>query len=185
VEQVILERIDGQTLREAWPKTPSHQKSQIANQIAMYCSKLAAITSLTLESATRRGVLEPFSTLPAEPSHPSWKPRPLAPLSLTDFTTYLSHGSTPTCLNIGPYLHFYHVDLDPGNIMVSEEGNVEGVLDWEFAGFLSEILDGIKPDAQRWFLPQLYGRNEEGRLAWSPGKHAEKRRVRARRLHIA
>ena len=142
---LILKRVDGQTLRDAWPALTSPQKSQIASQIAKYCSSLATITSLEFESATGHGVLEPFLTLPAEPSHPSWKPRPLGPLSLTDFTTYLSHRSAANRLDIGPYLHFYHADLGPSNIMVSEEGNVEGILDWESAGFYPRFWIASKP----------------------------------------
>jgi hypothetical protein len=78
-------------------------------------------------------VLEPFLTLPAEPSYLSWKPRPLGLLSLTDFITHLLHRSI--LLDIGPYLYFYHADLGLGNIVVSEEGSVEGILDWESVGF--------------------------------------------------
>lgn len=161
---LILKRVDGQTLRDAWPRLTSPQKSQIASQIAKFCSSLAAITSLTFESATGRGVLEPFLTVPAESSHPSWKPRPLGPLSLTDFTAYLSHRSAPHCLDIGPYLHFYHADLGPGNIMVSEEGKVEGILDWESAGFYPRFWITSKPRLSAGF----YLNSTEGmkREAW-------------------
>jgi hypothetical protein len=142
---LILKRVGGQTLRDAWPQLSLSQQSQIASQIAKYCSKLAGITSVIFGSATRCGVLEPFLALAAEPSHPSWKPRPLGPFSLTDFTSYLSRQSTTYCLDIGPYLHFYHADLGPGNIMVSEGGNVEGILDWESAGFYPRFWIASKP----------------------------------------
>jgi hypothetical protein len=142
---LILKRVGGQTLRDAWPQLSSPQRSQIASQIAKYCSKLAGITSLVFESATRRGVLEPFLTLAAERSHPSWKPRPLGPFSLADFNSYLSQQSTKHCLDIGPYFHYYHADLGPGNIMVSEEGKVEGILDWESAGFYPRYWIASKP----------------------------------------
>ena len=36
---------------------------------------------------------------------------------------------------MGLPFNFYHADLGPSNIMVSENGNVEGILDWESAGF--------------------------------------------------
>jgi hypothetical protein len=61
---LILKRVPGRTLRNAWPQLPSPQRMHIANGIAKYCSKPAAITSLTFESATGRGVLEPFLMSP-------------------------------------------------------------------------------------------------------------------------
>ena len=142
---LILRRVGGQTLRNAWPQLSLPQKSQTASQIAKCCSKLAGITSSTFEGATHRGVLEPFLTMAAEPSHPSWKPRPLGPFSVKDFNSYLSRQLTIHCPDIRPSLHFYHADLGPGNIMVSEEGNVEGILDWESAGFYPRSWIASKP----------------------------------------
>ena len=81
----------------------------------------------------------------AEPSHPSWKPKPLGPFSLEVFNSYLSRQSTTHCLDIGLSLHFYHADLGPGNIILSEEGKVEGILDWESAGFYPRCWIASKP----------------------------------------
>ena len=142
---LILKRVRGQTLQDAWRHLSLPQKSNIASQVAKHCSKLAEITSLTFESATGRGVLEPFLTVDAEPSHPSWKPRPLGPFSLEDFNSYVSRQSTTPCTDIGLSLHFYHADLGPGNIIVSEDGNVEGILDWESAGFYPRYWIASKP----------------------------------------
>ncbi|KAL9123879.1 MAG: hypothetical protein Q9217_006734 [Psora testacea] len=160
---LILRRVGGQTLRDAWPQLSLPQKSQIASQIAKCCSKLAGITSLTFESATHRGVLEPFLTLAAEPSHPSWKPRPLGPFSVNDFNSYLLQ-STIHYPDIGPSLHFYHADLGPGNIMVSEDGNVEGILDWESAGFYPQGWIVSKPMLSAGFY--LDSREGTKREAW-------------------
>lgn len=124
---LLLRRVGGQTLRDAWPRLSLPQKSQIAGQIAKYCAMLAEITSSTLESAIHCGVLEPYLASAAKFSHPSWKPRPLGPLSLTEFKSYLSQRSTTVyCFDI---FHFYLADLGPGNIMISEDGIVEGLLD--------------------------------------------------------
>jgi hypothetical protein len=156
---LILKRVHGETLQDAWPRLSSPQRSQIAGQIAKYCSKLAAIMSPRFESATGRGVLEPFLTQPAEPSHPSWKPRPLGPLPLADFNTF---SSLPHSGDIGPAFYFYHADLGPSNIMVSEEGNVEGILDWESSGFYPEFWIASKPLLSAGF----YLNCREGREAW-------------------
>lgn len=142
---LILKRVGGQTLQDVWPQISLPQKSQIASQIAKYCSKLAGITSLKFESATRRGVLEPYLTVDAELSHPSWKPRPLGPFSLEDFNSYLLRQSTTCYPDVGLSFHFYHADLGPSNIMVSKEGNVEGILDWESAGFYPQYWIASRP----------------------------------------
>ena len=142
---LILKRVGGQTLRDAWPQLSLPQRSQIASQVAKYCSELAKITSHSFESATGRGVVEPFLTVDPEPSHPSWKPIPLGPFSLEDFDSYLLRQSIRDCPDIGLSLHFYHADLGPGNIMVSEEGNVAGIIDWESAGFYPRCWIASKP----------------------------------------
>ena len=149
---LVLKRVDGQPLRDAWPHLSLLQRSEIASQVAKYCSKLAEVTSIAFESATHRGVLEPFFTLPAEPSHPSWKPRPLGPLLLSDFTIHLSRQSTTQRVNIGSYLHFYHADLGPGNVIISNEGHVEGIIDWESAGFYPRFWIATKPKLSAGFF---------------------------------
>jgi hypothetical protein len=61
----------------------------IVNEIAKYCSKLAAITSLTFESATSRGVLKPFLIAFAKPLHLLWKLRLLSLFPFAKFATYI------------------------------------------------------------------------------------------------
>ena len=159
---LILRRVGGQTLQDAWPRLSQPQKSQIASQVAKYCSELAGITSLRFESATHRGVVEPFLTVDAEPSHPSWKPIPVGPFSLEGFNSYLLRQSIH-CPDIGHSFHFYHADLGPSNIMVSEEGNVEGILDWESAGFYPRCWIASKPMLSAGFY---LSPKETNRVAW-------------------
>ena len=141
---LILKRVGGHTLHDAWPQLSLRQQSQIASQIGKYCSKLAGITSHQFESAIHHGVLEAYLIVDAEPSHSSWKPRPLGLFSLEDFKCYFLRQSTTYYPDVGPF-HFYHADLGPGNIMVSREGNVEGILDWESAGFYPRYWIASKP----------------------------------------
>ncbi len=163
---LILRRVRGHTLLYAWPRLSQPQKSQIASQVAKYCSELAGITSLTFESATHRGVLDQFLTVDAEDSHPSWKPRPVGPLSLEDFNSYLLQQSTTHCPDIGHSLHFYHADLGPNNIMVSEEGNVEGILELESAGFYPRCWIASKPMLSAGFYLSPMEGTKRMRLAW-------------------
>ena len=90
--------------------------------------ELAKITSNKFHSATGRGVVELFLTIDAGPTHPSWKPRSLGPLSCEEFKSYLKQQSTTQHHDVDLPFHFYHADLGPGNIMASEEGNVTGIL---------------------------------------------------------
>lgn len=141
----MLKRLTGQTLKDAWQQLSSAQKMHIAYDIAQYCYKLASSTSTTFESATKRGVLAPFVTTNAKPSHPSWKPRLLGPLDLMEFCTHFSNLSTQACPGIGTCSRPYHVDLGPTNIMVSDDGLVNESLDWESAGFYPAFWIALKP----------------------------------------
>ncbi|CAG8961939.1 hypothetical protein HYFRA_00013719 [Hymenoscyphus fraxineus] len=160
---MILKRVSGQTLQDAWPQLSSLQKSGIASQIAMYCSILSGITSSSFESATHRGVLEPFLALDAEPNHPSWKPRPLGPFSLTEFVSHLSRRSSTHYFDIGTLFYFYHADLGPGNIMV-EDSKVVGILDWESAGFYPRYWIALKPTLSAGFF--LKSTDTTEKVAW-------------------
>lgn len=142
---LILRRIQGQTLERAWPSLTPDQKEQAASTVAQYCHDLAGVTSQNIQSATGCGVLEPFLNVRAEETHPTWKPRLLGPLSRTVTEKYLRRISTlPTPL-IGNEFHFYHADLGPTNIILSDDGFVKGILDWESAGFYPRFWISLKP----------------------------------------
>lgn len=38
-------------------------------------------------------------------------------------------------MEVGSTFHFYHADLSPTNVIVSTEGSVTAILDWESAAF--------------------------------------------------
>jgi hypothetical protein len=60
--------------------------------------------------------------------------------------------------------YVYHADLGPTNIMISEDGSVSGVLDWESAGYYPEFWIATKPLVSgRFYLPQV----SEDRMAWA------------------
>jgi Phosphotransferase enzyme family len=71
---------------------------------------------------------------------------------------------------IGEQFHFYHSDLGPGNIMISEENaKVSGILDWEGAGFLPKFWFALKVGISAGFLldPDHVGEEEKARTAWA------------------
>ena len=77
--------------------------------------------------------------------HPSWMPRPLGPFSLRDFNDHVLQYSIIPRPGVGSFLHFYHADLGPRNIMVWGDGDVLGILDWESAGFYPRGWVVLKP----------------------------------------
>lgn len=54
--------------------------------------------------------------------------------------------STEPAPDIVPHFHFYHADLGPTNIMVSEDGDhVTGIIDWESAAYYPRFWAATKP----------------------------------------
>ncbi|KAB8219218.1 hypothetical protein BDV33DRAFT_174267 [Aspergillus novoparasiticus] len=142
---LILRRVQGQTLANTWPSLTSEKRAQVAATVAQYCHDLAEATSENLQSATGCGVLEPFLTVDAEASHPSWKRQSLGPLSRTVAERYLRKISTQLCPPVGERFHFYHADLSPTNILLSGDSSIEAILDWESAGFYPKFWIPLKP----------------------------------------
>lgn len=59
---LLLKRINAQTLDDAWPSLSSKQH-HIATTVAQYLRDLATLQSPSFQSATERGILEPFLTV--------------------------------------------------------------------------------------------------------------------------
>ena len=132
---LILRRMEGSTLRDVWASLSLSQRQSVVETIATYCDLLAQNTSKTLGTATGRPVFEPY-------------------LSLTDsFVGLLAQNeceryfsvSSEECPTIGEDFHFYHPDLGPSNIMISKDGKVAGILDWESAGYYPAFWIATKP----------------------------------------
>ncbi|KAL2817143.1 hypothetical protein BJX63DRAFT_429862 [Aspergillus granulosus] len=159
---LILRRIQGSTLQHAWSSLTIDQRSTLADTVAQYCFDLTRATSNRLESATGCGILEPFLNVRAKESHPSWKPQLLGPMSTESFVRYLQRISDfqPPPVN---EFYFYHADLSPTNILVSDSGTVLGILDWESAGYYPKFWLPLKPYMSCGFLLNA----EVPRYAWA------------------
>ncbi|KAL4801674.1 hypothetical protein BDV18DRAFT_71758 [Aspergillus unguis] len=160
---LILKRAQGITLAQAWPSLTSEKRDHIASTVAQYCLDLAKITSNRLQSATGHGVLEPFLNVRAKESHPSWRPRLLGPMSSSSHQRYLQRisksGESPTTAEFS----FYHADLGPANLLISEDGKIQAILDWESAGFYPKFWISLKPYMSQGFcLPVA-----DDRYAWA------------------
>ena len=53
-------------------------------------------------------------------------------------------ASSVECPALERVFHFYHPDLGPGNIIVSN-GSVAGIIDWEAAGYYPRFWIATKP----------------------------------------
>lgn len=143
---LITKRVGGQTLERAWPQLSSLRRTQIADDIAQFCATLAANTSSRFETVTGYGVNEPRLMESAPQSHPTWKPRTLGPLSQEAMHIYMTKISTEPAPDIDRQFHFYHADLGPTNIMVSEDcDRVTGIIDWESAAYYPRFWVATKP----------------------------------------
>ena len=147
---LILRRIEGSTLRDAWISLSSSQRDSIVKTIASYCDILAQNTSPTLGSVLGKPVLEPYLTLHG--------PGLLGAFTQEECLGYFS-ASSAGCPTLEGNFCFYHPDLGPGNIIVCDEGKVAGIIDWEAAGFYPRFWIATKPSVSPGldFYPAIEG----------------------------
>lgn len=133
---LIITRVKGSLLRDAWASLSLSQRHSVVHTIGAYCDLLADNKSRVLKTATGK---------------PLWKPY----LSKNDsgvvgFLTsdqcmeYFSAPDAP-CPTSAKDFFFYHPDLGPANIILSDDGSVAGVLDWEGAGYYPDFWIATKP----------------------------------------
>ncbi|KAF2635821.1 hypothetical protein P280DRAFT_461233 [Massarina eburnea CBS 473.64] len=140
---LVLKALEGRTLDQVWESLSADRSMQIADTIAQFCRTLAFSTSKMLMTANGNGALEPFLTDLPQASEPSWKPRTLGPFSSSQLRSYLSKATFLEG-HIESF-HFYHADLGPSNIIVTEDGSIVGIIDWESAAFYPKFWLGTKP----------------------------------------
>ncbi|KAI9369692.1 hypothetical protein BJX61DRAFT_133567 [Aspergillus egyptiacus] len=160
---LILKRVQGNTLAQAWPSLTPDMRDGIASTVAQYCCKLTNLTSNRFESATGHWVLGPFLNVRAKDSHAPWKPRLLGPMSASSHQKYLQRISRTYRPPATAAFHFYHADLGPTNLLISDDGKIKAILDWESAGFYPEYWVTLKPYMSLGFyLPAA-----DNRYAWA------------------
>ena len=158
---VIMRRVHGRVLDEVWFTLAEHDKKQVAQEMATYIRRIAAITSPRFEvpggepmgDGRLVGDWAPRSPWEANPG--SW-PGPFHPDEFRQHLTEVSDGVEPP--EIGSQFYLYHGDPTPSNVIVTgtetakapedaeeeeEEGvshvHVAGIIDWEMAGFYPEF----------------------------------------------
>lgn len=132
---LIVERLGHCTVNDAWPSLSSLQREQTISTVGRYCQLLARNTSRTLSSVTGKPCLEPYLA--------SSDSQVVGPLTFAQCQHHF-HPSPTGCL-LSEQFHFYHPDLGPTNIMMSKDGTVAGIIDWEAAGYYPEFWIATKP----------------------------------------
>ncbi|KAB8270316.1 kinase-like protein [Aspergillus minisclerotigenes] len=138
---ILEERVDGQTLEEAWPSLSASQKAHIADEVAEIRNQLKYITSPSIRSVDQGpcfpGLLF-FDLEPRGPFHSDIELWNAIALTLHDppgkqFPLHVLENLKKRFPLCEPYV-LTHCDLNVGNIMV-KDGKLVGILDWEYAAY--------------------------------------------------
>ncbi|KAJ5582383.1 hypothetical protein N7535_001003 [Penicillium sp. DV-2018c] len=138
---VLTERIQGQTLEQAWSSLSEAQKVDIADDVVRIRKKLRPLTSTSIQnvdgSPCSPGLLF-FDREPRGPFHSDDELWEALSLTLHDpprgsFPQRALDNLKRRLPKCEPYV-LTHCDLNLGNIMV-KDGRLVGILDWEFAAY--------------------------------------------------
>jgi hypothetical protein len=145
---LILKRVQGRTLADAWPHLSAVQRKNIATEVAQHCSVMAGMTSLRFESVDGLGLLEYWLMGKPPASNPHWLPMILGPMSCVELKAYMARISSEPAPEFEEPLLFYHPDLGPTNVMVSDSGDkIAAIIDWESAGYYPKFWVATRPAA--------------------------------------
>ncbi|KAJ5797040.1 uncharacterized protein N7518_005580 [Penicillium psychrosexuale] len=134
---VMTERIDGQTLEEAWPSLSEPQKVAIADQVVEVRKQLRSITSTSIECVDHTPCYPSllfFNLEPYGPFHSDQELWDALSLDLHHLPPKVLENLKKRLPKCEPYV-LTHCDLNLGNIMI-RDGKVVSVLDWEYAASL-------------------------------------------------
>lgn len=153
---IMMRRIPGEPLSQAWPKLSTDEKENIARQTAEYLQQLRKLQSDNIQSLGGHPVIDNFLFLNEREFIPHG---PLA--SDDDLWNDMEQGVKeiiPEAARIQlrrsmppatPYT-FTHGDLTNVNIMV-ENGSLTGIIDWERSGYFPvwwEYVSTSIPDSE-------------------------------------
>jgi hypothetical protein len=143
---LILHRMEGCTLRDAWESLSTSQRDSILDTVAGYCDLLAQNTSDVLSGATGKPLYEPYLAPGALGTSDH-----LGPMTHEEAVSYFSpYTETFPLSMLGEVFHFYHPDLNPSNIIILD-GKVAGIIDWEGAGYYPRFWIATKPSVSPGF----------------------------------
>lgn len=138
---ILMERIKGKTLEETWPTMSTADKERIAGQTAEYLLQLRKLQSPQMQSIAGGPVYDAFLDMGSDTYTPHgpissddglWEDMQAAGLEkLPERARASLRKRMPA---VGPFT-FTHGDLTNVNIIVNDDGNLAGIIDWEWSGF--------------------------------------------------
>ena len=124
---LLVKRVPGDTLQDSWAAFSIAQRDKVLTTVADMIDLFARRESDVLQGLNGKRLAEPYLSV-------ANKGAPLGPFTreecVSQFTRTANHPPPPI-----DTFHFYHADLGPTNIMVSADGEVTGIIDWESGGF--------------------------------------------------
>lgn len=149
---LITRRVHARTLNDAWPQLSQAQRQGIANEMADHFCTIARKTSSRFVTVSGKGVLDYFLMGKPPFSNPTWLPMVLGPFTCAEMRRYMSKVSDQPVPQFGDTLLFYHSDLGPTNILVSDDGTiVAAIVDWETAAFYPDFWVATRPAGNPYF----------------------------------
>lgn len=129
---LLMSRMDGIRLNEAWFRMDRTDRADVVTQIADFVVQMANLESNLMVTAAKKTIFEPFLRKPVTDEDNPWR-------NLIDRTECRLYEKI---WGKGKQneLVFQHGDLGPKNIKVDKDDDgrvvVTGIFDWEVAGFL-------------------------------------------------
>ena len=152
---LLMRRVYGQCLDDAWENLTDKQQRQIAAEVAAHVKTLAQFTSPRFESVDGKGLTDYLLLFEHEghdKSLPSFVPRIHPVYTAEQLTARVSEsGKTPPAVVKEFYL--FHDDLGPTNFFLvdpipdekSELPLLSAIIDWEGAGYYPHWWIGTVP----------------------------------------
>lgn len=119
-QYLVLSKVPGQTLAEAWPAMDEATKRHYVNRVADICNELGRIQADDIAGLDGNQLFEPLLIKDGAEE---------------DFS---NENLRKSCVEVGmdcSTFVFSHCDLGPGNLIVDHDGSL-GIIDWEMAGFV-------------------------------------------------
>ncbi|CRG85537.1 hypothetical protein PISL3812_02589 [Talaromyces islandicus] len=153
-EHLILEKIPGVTLQEAWPTLKVHERQKIADQVVAFLGEIRKLHSphikatQVLREPLRSGISDAL-----EFNRERFRGF-LDNNHISAYVTTRTDGlrSLPNVLT--------HCDLDWSNILITDDKNVSGIIDWECSGYfpsywewlsIKKFTSPVKRTDETWF----------------------------------
>lgn len=136
---VLMDRVKGHTLESIWPDLRPGERVKIARQTAAYINQLRSDQSSRIEGIDDEPVYSGWLFLqgnelahgPFDCDEAFWAQLAESLEELPEKAKAALRARMPSCK---PYT-FTHGDLAGCNIMIDDQKNVVGILDWETAGY--------------------------------------------------